>query len=101
MLLEDTPVSIFVLGKSSRLQEPNAETDHPECSTCPGTRPPQAQQIYSCKDWSFDPIGSTLPVWVCVCMSVNDTFCVCGVCCEACVCACDSALLVPCLWGRG
>ena len=47
MLLKDTPVSIFLLGKSSRLQEPNAETDHPECSTCPGTRPPQAQQIYS------------------------------------------------------
>ena len=28
-------------------------------------------------------------VWVC--MSVNNTLCVCcGVCCEACVCACDS-----------
>ena len=40
-------------------------------------------------------------VWVCVCMSGNDTFCVCGVCCEACVCACDSVLLVPCLWGEG
>ena len=25
---------------------------------------------------------------------------VCGVCCEACVCACDSVLLVPCLWGE-
>ena len=37
----------------------------------------------------------------CVCMSVNDTFCVCVVCCEACVCACDSVLLVPCLWGEG
>ena len=23
------------------------------------------------------------------------------VCCEACVCACDSVLLVPCLWGEG
>ena len=34
-------------------------------------------------------------------MCVNDTFCVCGVCCEACVCACDSVLLVPCLWGEG
>ena len=47
MLLEDTPVSIFVLEKSSRLQESIAETDHPECSTRPGTHPPQAQQIYS------------------------------------------------------
>ncbi|KAL5460021.1 hypothetical protein EMCRGX_G033431 [Ephydatia muelleri] len=35
---------LFVLGKSSRLQEPNAETDHPEYSTRPGTCPPQAQQ---------------------------------------------------------
>ena len=35
---------VFVLGKSSRVhdgQEPNAETDHPECST------PPAQQINS------------------------------------------------------
>ena len=43
-----TPLYVFiVLGKSSRLQEPNAEADHPECSTRPGTHPPQAQQIYS------------------------------------------------------
>ena len=26
---------------------------------------------------------------------------VCAVCYEACVCACDSVLLVPCLWGEG
>ena len=32
---------------------------------------------------------------MCVCVGV------CGVCCEACVCACDSVLLVPCLWGEG
>ena len=46
MLLEDMYL-YFVLGKSSRLQEPNAETDHPACSTRPGTHPPHAQQIYS------------------------------------------------------
>ena len=45
MLLEDTPVS--VLGKSSKVPEPNAETDNLECSTPPGTHPPQAQHIYS------------------------------------------------------
>ena len=48
-----TPLYLFsVLGKSSRLQEPNAETDHPECSSTSGS----ANLL---KDWSFDPKGST------------------------------------------
>ena len=28
-------------------------------------------------------------VCVCVCVCANETVCVSGVCCEACVCACD------------
>ena len=38
---------------------------------------------------------------VCVCVCVNDIFCVCGVCVVKLVCACDSVLFVPCLWGGG
>ena len=40
-------------------------------------------------------------VCVCVCVCVNDIFCVCGVRVVKLVCACDSVLFVPCLWGGG